>query len=77
MASAFEQAVAKFGKIDIVVSNAAYSVRKPVIEAQWEDTLRTLEVTQFGAYPLCAHPPPPCASRTLIDLYRIERDVCY
>ncbi|MEZ4656278.1 MAG: SDR family oxidoreductase [Caldilineaceae bacterium] len=49
----FEQAVAHFGRVDIAVANAAHSVRQPVIEAEWEHVLRTLEVTQFGVYHVC------------------------
>ncbi len=49
----FEAAVTEFGRIDIAVANAAYSIREPVIEAKWEHVLRTLEVTQFGVFHTC------------------------
>jgi glucose 1-dehydrogenase len=49
----FETAVQRFGRIDIAVANAAHSVREPVLEARWENVLRTLEVTQFGTFHTC------------------------
>ena len=53
VAALFAGARERFGRIDIVVSNAAYSVRQPVLEAQWKDVLATLEVTQFGVFHIC------------------------
>lgn len=49
----FEQGIAHFGQIDIVVANAALSIREPVIDAKWEGVLRTIEVTQFGVFHTC------------------------
>jgi glucose 1-dehydrogenase len=46
----FAAGVEHFGQIDIAVANAAFSIREPVVEAQWEHVLRTLEVTQFGVF---------------------------
>jgi glucose 1-dehydrogenase len=46
-------AATQFGQIDIVVANAALSIRQPIIEASWEGVLRTIEVTQFGVYHTC------------------------
>jgi glucose 1-dehydrogenase len=43
-------AVEHFGRLDITVANAYYSERQPVIEADWEGVLRTIEVTQFGVF---------------------------
>jgi glucose 1-dehydrogenase len=43
----------RFGRLDIAVANAAYSVREPVLEAKWENVLRTIEVTQFGTFHTC------------------------
>jgi glucose 1-dehydrogenase len=37
----------------VVVSNAAMSIREPVIDAEWEHVLATLEVTQFGVFHVC------------------------
>jgi glucose 1-dehydrogenase len=48
-----EAAVARFGHLDIAVANAAVSSRAPVIEARWEDVLRTIEVSQFGVFHTC------------------------
>ncbi|MBE7471372.1 MAG: SDR family NAD(P)-dependent oxidoreductase [Anaerolineae bacterium] len=45
--------VAHFGRLDIVVANAAVTVRELTVEAQWQHVLRTLEVTQFGVYHTC------------------------
>ena len=49
----FDAAIERFGRIDVVVSNAAFSVREPVLESKWENVLGTLEVTQFGVYHVC------------------------
>ena len=49
----FEQAASHFGRVDIAVANAAHSVREPVLEARWENVLRTIEVTQFGVFHTC------------------------
>ena len=53
MTGMFAAAVAQFGGIDIAVANAAFSIREPVIEAQWEHVLRTLQVSQFGVFHTC------------------------
>jgi glucose 1-dehydrogenase len=42
-----------YGHLDIAVANAAFSIREPVIEAQWENVLRTIEVSQFGVFHTC------------------------
>jgi glucose 1-dehydrogenase len=49
----FEEAVAHFGHLDVVVANAAFSIREPVVEAAWDHVLRTIEVSQFGVYHTC------------------------
>jgi glucose 1-dehydrogenase len=53
VAEMFAGAAEHFGHIEIVIANAAYSVREPVLEAKWEDFLRTIEVTQFGVVHTC------------------------
>lgn len=53
VARMFAAAVERFGRIDIAVANAAYSKRELVLEAQWENVLRTVEVTQFGTFHTC------------------------
>ena len=49
----FTGAAAHFGRIDIAVANAAFSVRQPVLEADWETVRRTIEVSQFGVFHTC------------------------
>lgn len=53
MEHAFREAIDHFGRLDIAVANAAHSVRELVIEAQWENVRRTIEVTQFGVFHTC------------------------
>ena len=53
VARLFAEGVARFVRIDIVIANAAYSDRQPVLEARWEGVLRTIEVTQFGVFHTC------------------------
>lgn len=53
VAKLFAGAVEHFGHIDIVVANAAKSIREPVLEAQWENVKRTIEISQFGVYHTC------------------------
>jgi len=53
VAALFAAGVAHFGQINIVVANAAMSIRELVIEARWEDVLRTIEVAQFGVFHTC------------------------
>jgi glucose 1-dehydrogenase len=53
VAAMFATGVAHFGHIDIVVANAALTVRELVVEAHWENVRRTLEVTQFGVFHTC------------------------
>ena len=55
VAAMFERAVATFGHIDIVVANAAFSIREAVLDAAWDGIIRTLEVTQFGVFHTCQH----------------------
>jgi glucose 1-dehydrogenase len=49
----FAAAIERFGRLDVVVANAAFSIREPVIEAKWENVQRTIEVTQFGVFHAC------------------------
>lgn len=46
-------AVEAFGRLDIVIANAAYSVREPVVEAAWENVERVIQVSQFGVFHTC------------------------
>ncbi len=49
----FEAAVAEFGRVDIVVANAAFSVRKPLLELSVEDVERTWAVSLWGVFHTC------------------------
>ncbi len=49
----FDQSVEKFGRLDVVVANAAYSQRELVVDAKWENVLKTIEVSQFGVFHTC------------------------
>lgn len=42
--AAFEQAVQAFGRVDVLVNNAAVIVRKPLLELQAEDWQRVIDV---------------------------------
>ena len=53
VAAMFDGIIERFDRIDVVVSNAAMSVREPIIEAKWENVLSTLQVTQFGVFHVC------------------------
>ncbi len=53
VAAMYAGVVDRFGGVDIVVSNAAMSIREPVLAATWEGVLATLEVTQFGVFHVC------------------------
>ncbi len=48
-----DAAVQRFGRLDIVVANAAYSIRRRVIETSWDEVLRTISVSQFGVFHTC------------------------
>lgn len=43
-----DAAVARFGRLDVVVTSHAWSVREPILDADWEGMQRTLEVMQMG-----------------------------
>ena len=46
-------AVEHFGRLDIAVANAARSIRKSVVDIEWDDVMATLRVTQFGVFHTC------------------------
>ncbi len=48
-----QAAVDHFGKLDIAIANAAFSIRKPVIDIEWDDVMKTLGVAQFGVFHTC------------------------
>ena len=53
MEAMFAGVVAHFGRLDIAVANAGFSIREPVLTAKWEHVLRVLEVAQFGVFHTC------------------------
>jgi glucose 1-dehydrogenase len=53
MEQMFAGVVAHFGRVDIAVANAGFSIREPVLTAKWENVLRVLEVAQFGVFHTC------------------------
>jgi glucose 1-dehydrogenase len=53
MEEMFAGVVAHFGRLDIAVANAAFSIREPILTAKWENVLRVLEVAQFGVFHTC------------------------
>ena len=48
--AAVERTVAEFGRIDVLVANAAKTVRKPFLELEEEDFRTTLNTTLLGAF---------------------------
>lgn len=44
------EAGARFGHIDIVVANAGFSIREPVLDAQWEHVQQIIAVCQLGVF---------------------------
>jgi glucose 1-dehydrogenase len=55
-----QRAVDEFGRLDIAVSNAAYSDREPFLDADLAGFRRTIDVTMWGAYYLTR-----CAGRQM------------
>ena len=53
VASLFAVAVEHFGHVDVVVANAAFSIREPVVEADWEHVRAVIGVAQFGVFHTC------------------------
>lgn len=49
----FGTAIEHFGHIDIVVANAAYTGRGPVVDLDWQEVSRTFEVSQSGVFHTC------------------------
>ena len=48
-----EETVRQFGRLDILVSNAAYSIRKPFLELEPEDVEKTWAVSLWGVFHSC------------------------
>jgi glucose 1-dehydrogenase len=53
VAAMYAAGVERFGHLDVVVANAAMTIREPTVDAKWEHVLRTIEVSQFGVYHTC------------------------
>lgn len=53
VAGLFAAATAHFGHVDIVVANAAFSIREPVLTADWDHVRSVIEVAQFGVFHTC------------------------
>jgi glucose 1-dehydrogenase len=49
----FDGLMERYGRLDICVANAGISIPEPVLEADWGNVLRTIQVTQFGAFHTC------------------------
>lgn len=49
----FQRALDAFGRVDIVVANAALSVRGPFLELSVEDVARTWDVSLWGVFHTC------------------------
>ena len=45
-----QRAVDEYGRLDIAVSNAAFSEREPMLDADIDKFRRTIDVTMWGAY---------------------------
>jgi glucose 1-dehydrogenase len=77
--------VERFGGLDIAVSNAAMSVREPVLEAAWEGVLDTLQVTQFGVFHICqmaaqqmvTQPLNPVSRGKIVIISSVQAEVAF
>jgi glucose 1-dehydrogenase len=47
------EGVQRFGRLDIAVANAAYSVRENVVDASWANVERIIAVSQLGVFHTC------------------------
>jgi glucose 1-dehydrogenase len=53
VAAMMTASVEAFGRLDIAVANAAFSIREPVVDATWENIQRVCQVSQFGVFHTC------------------------
>lgn len=49
----FERSLSAFNRLDIVVANAAFSIRKPLLDLTVEDVRRTWDVSLWGVFHTC------------------------
>jgi glucose 1-dehydrogenase len=62
-------AVEARGRLDIVVANAALTIRESVVEAAWENVQRVSQVSQFGVFHTCQ-----LAARQMVAQAEVGRD---
>ncbi|HRJ41342.1 MAG: SDR family oxidoreductase [Caldilineaceae bacterium] len=53
VAELFSAALDAFGRVDVVVANAAFSIRELTVDAAWENVEAVVGVAQFGVYHTC------------------------
>ena len=53
VAALFDATVAAFGHGDVVVANAAFSIRELTVDADWKNVEAVIGVAQFGVYHTC------------------------
>jgi len=53
VAGLFAAALEAFGHVDVVVANAAFSIRELTVDAAWENVEAVIGVAQFGVYHTC------------------------
>lgn len=53
VAAMYSEVLQRFGRLDIVVANAYYSKRQPILEQEWSEMQKTFDVTMFGSYHTC------------------------
>src|SRR5437588_2035175 len=46
----FEQAIAQFGQLDIVISNAGIQIKKPFVEMTDQDWSKVIDIDLYGAF---------------------------
>lgn len=63
----FKESLKHFTQINIVVANAGMSIRETVLEAQWENVLKTIEVNQFGTFHTCQ-----LAARQMVEQQKMD-----
>lgn len=51
--AAADEAIARFGRVDVLVSNAGCNVRKPAVEVSWEDWNTVVNTNLRGSFFLC------------------------
>lgn len=65
VAAMFVGAIAEFGRLDLVVANAGMSIRELVIEADWDNVRRVIEINLFGVFHTCQFAAQQMVKQTL------------